>query len=99
LTENLQREDLNVIDQAKGVPAYFQAKHPGIVYSMDGVINELINYNLKPDSVSKKVTDTVSVIAKISAKSTNTVLRTISLLKLVPKIQAAIADEKLSVTL
>jgi len=28
LTENLQREDLNPIDQAKGILAYIQAKHP-----------------------------------------------------------------------
>ena len=28
LTENLQREDLNPMDQAKGILAYIQAKHP-----------------------------------------------------------------------
>jgi ParB family chromosome partitioning protein len=98
LMENLQREDLNPIDQAKGILAFFQAKHPDVVYNLDGVINELMNYNLKPDSVSKEVTDTVSVIVKISAKSTKTVLRTISLLKLVPKIQEAIVTEKLPVS-
>jgi ParB-like chromosome segregation protein Spo0J len=27
-TENLQREDLNPIDQAKGILALIQAKHP-----------------------------------------------------------------------
>ncbi len=30
LTENLQREDLNPIDQAKGILAYIQAKHPDV---------------------------------------------------------------------
>jgi len=30
LTENLQREDLNPIDQAKGIFAFIQAKHPGL---------------------------------------------------------------------
>jgi hypothetical protein len=98
LVENLQREDLNPIDQAKGILAFFQAKHPDVVYNLDGVINELMNYNLKPDSVSKEVTDTVSVIVKISAKSIQTMHRTISLLKLVPKIQEAIVDGKLPVS-
>ncbi|MCX5805483.1 MAG: ParB/RepB/Spo0J family partition protein [Proteobacteria bacterium] len=98
LTENLQREDLNPIDQANGILAYFQAKHPDKGYNLDGVMSEIMNYNLKPDSVSKEVTDTVSVIAVISGKSTRTLLRTISLLKLVPKIQDVIQAGKLPVS-
>ncbi len=95
LTENLQREDLNPIDQAKGILAYIQAKHPGQGYDVDGVINELMNYNLKPEAVSTEVTDTLSVIAKISGKSTRTLLRVISLLKLSPEIQAEISTGNL----
>ncbi len=30
LGENPQREDLNPIDQAKGILVFFQAKHPGL---------------------------------------------------------------------
>jgi ParB family chromosome partitioning protein len=98
LTENLQREDLNPIDQAKGIFAYIQARHPDKGYDVDGVINELMNYNLKPEAVSTEVTDTLSVIAKISGKSTRTLLRTISLLKLPPEIQAAISTGNLPVS-
>jgi ParB family transcriptional regulator, chromosome partitioning protein len=36
LTENLQREDLNPIDQAKGILAYIQVKHPDKGYNLDG---------------------------------------------------------------
>jgi ParB family chromosome partitioning protein len=90
LTENLQREDLNPIDQAKGILAYFQAKHPDKNYNLDGVISELMNYNLKPEKVSEVMTETVSVITKISGKTTRTLLNGLSLLKLVPKIQDAV---------
>jgi hypothetical protein len=98
LTENLQREDLNPIDQAKGILAYIQAKHPDKGYYVDRVINELMNYNLKSDSVPKEMTDTVSVISQITAKSTRTMLRTISILKLVPKIQDEIVAGTLPVS-
>ena len=85
LTENLQREDLNPIDQAKGILAYIQAKHPDKGYDVDGVINELMNYDLKPDSVSPEVTDTLSVIAEIAGKSIRTLSRTILSTELLAK--------------
>ena len=98
LTENLQREDLNPMDQAKGILAFIQARHPDKGYDVNGVINELMNYNLKPDSVLKEVTDTLSVIAEISGKSTRTLLRTISLLKNPPETQTAIREGNLPVS-
>jgi hypothetical protein len=52
------RKDLNPIDQAKAILAYFQAKNPdlsvssgtqaGNVYNLDGVMSELVRYNWKP---------------------------------------------------
>ena len=41
LTENLQREDLNPMDQAKGVLSFIQAKLPDKNYDVDGVMNDL----------------------------------------------------------
>ena len=89
LVENLQREDLNPIDQAKGILAYIQAKHPDIAYNIDGVMSDLARYEMKPDTLTKEIVDTVSTISEISGKSIRTLHRTISLLKLVPKIQGA----------
>ncbi|MCX5816283.1 MAG: hypothetical protein NTX75_08585 [Proteobacteria bacterium] len=86
------------MDQAKGILAYVQVKLPDKNYDVAGVMNELMNYNLKPDSVLKEVTDTLSVIADISGKSIRTMSRTISLLKLPPEIQAAIRQENLPVS-
>ncbi|MCX5812482.1 MAG: ParB/RepB/Spo0J family partition protein [Proteobacteria bacterium] len=34
LTENLQREDLNPIDQAKGIISFIQAKHPDLFHTI-----------------------------------------------------------------
>ncbi|MCX5814668.1 MAG: ParB/RepB/Spo0J family partition protein [Proteobacteria bacterium] len=98
LTENLQREDFNPIDQAKGILAYIQAKHPDKGYDLDGVMSELVSYDRRPEDLSKEIADTVSAIAKISAKSTRTLLRTLSLLKLSPEIQVAIRAGNLPVS-
>jgi hypothetical protein len=100
LVENLQREDLNPIDQAKGILAYFQAKHPGLseagnVYNVDEVMSDLVRYTRKPETLSEEIVNTVLTISEISGKSIMTVHRTISLLKLVPKIQEAISAGKL----
>ncbi|MCX5810192.1 MAG: hypothetical protein NTX36_12625 [Proteobacteria bacterium] len=75
-------------------PRHRQAKW----YDADSLMNELVNYALKPDSVLKEVTDTVSVIAEISGKSTRTPLRTILLLKNSPEIQAGIRAGNLPVS-
>jgi ParB family transcriptional regulator, chromosome partitioning protein len=98
LTENLQREDLNPIDQAKGILAYIQAKHPDKGYDVDGVMNELMNYDRRPEDVSKEFAATVAATIEISGKSTRTLHRAMSLLKLSPEIQSAIQAGNLPVS-
>ncbi len=98
LTENLQREELNPIDQAKGILAYIQAKHPDKGYNLEGVMNELVEIQIRPENLSDEFTCTVHVIAQISAKSYSTLFRIISLLKLSPEIQAAIQAGNLPVS-
>jgi ParB-like chromosome segregation protein Spo0J len=98
LTENLQREDLNPIDQAKGILSFIQARHPDKGYDVDGVMSDLVSYNRRPEDLAEEIADTLSAIAEISGKSTRTLLRTISLLKLPPEIQAAIRAENLPVS-
>jgi len=98
LTENLQREDLNPIDQAKGILAYIQAKHPDVVYNLDEVMSDLVNYDRSSKYITEGFSATVAEILKISAKSTKTLFNTLSLLKLVPKIQDVISAGKLPVS-
>jgi hypothetical protein len=52
---------------------------------------ESVRYNRKPETLSEEIVTTVVTISKISVKSITTLLNVISLLKLVPKIQDAIA--------
>ncbi|MCX5815107.1 MAG: ParB/RepB/Spo0J family partition protein [Proteobacteria bacterium] len=98
LTENLQREDLNPIDQAKGILAYIQSRHPDKNYDVDGVMNELVNYDRGSEYAAKGFSDTVSEIVGIVGKTTRTLHRTISLLKLPPEIQSVISTGNLSVS-
>ncbi|MCX5813915.1 MAG: ParB/RepB/Spo0J family partition protein [Proteobacteria bacterium] len=104
LVENLQREDLNPIDQAKGILAYIQAKNPdprqdhsraGNGYDLDGVMNELLNIMRRPDSVSEEIAATFAAILEISGKSIRTLFNGLSLLKLPPEIQAEIRSGNL----
>ena len=98
LTENLQREDLNPMDQAKGILAFIQARHPDKGYDVDGVMSELMNYDRRPEDVSKEFAATVAATIEISGKSTRTLHRAMSLLKLSPEIQSAIQAGNLPVS-
>jgi hypothetical protein len=53
-------------------------------------MSELVNYDRGSQYAAEEFSATVAEIIKISAKSTRTLHRTISLLKLVPKIQDVI---------
>jgi ParB-like chromosome segregation protein Spo0J len=105
LTENLHREDLNPLDQAKGILAYILAKHPGlsasagsetgIVYNLDGVMTDLVVYLRRPEDLPQEIRATVAQIFEISGKSIRTLYNGLSLLKLAPPVQEAILEEKL----
>ncbi|MCX5812573.1 MAG: ParB/RepB/Spo0J family partition protein, partial [Proteobacteria bacterium] len=82
LTENLQREDLNPMDQAKGILAYIQAKLPDKNYDVDGVMNDLVSYKRRPEELSDKIAPTFGAIVEITGKSINTLFNGLSLLKL-----------------
>ena len=98
LTENLQREDLNPMDQAKGMMAFIQARHQDKGYNVDTLMADLVSYEMRPEDLSKEIADTVSAISEIIGKSTRTLLRTISLLKLPDEIQAEIRAGSLPVS-
>jgi ParB-like chromosome segregation protein Spo0J len=66
LTENLQREDLNPIDQANGILALIQAKHPDKGYNLDKVMSTLVSYRRRPEDLPEGVAPTVGAIIKIT---------------------------------
>ncbi|MCX5807556.1 MAG: ParB/RepB/Spo0J family partition protein [Proteobacteria bacterium] len=98
LTENLQREDLNPIDQAKGILAYIQAKFPDKNYDVDGVMNDLVSVMRSSDYITEGFSANVAEILEISGKSTKTLFNGLSLLKLSPEIQAEIRSGNLPVS-
>ncbi|MCX5807996.1 MAG: ParB/RepB/Spo0J family partition protein [Proteobacteria bacterium] len=98
LTENLQREDLNPMDQAKGILAYIQAKLPDKNYDVDGVMSELVTYNRRREDAPEAFASTVDAIMEISGKAYTSLFRTLSLLKLPPEIQAEIRSGNLPVS-
>ena len=98
LTENLQREDLDPIDTAQAVVGYFQVRHAEEGFDVDGIINMMMNLEREPDRVKKEITDTVSVIVKISGKSLRSLERSCSLLKLPEEIQNALREGAIGVS-
>ena len=90
LTENLQREDLNPMDQAKGILSYIQAKLPDKNYDVENLMADLVKYNMKPDSLPDEVVETVSTAAQIAGKTVRTLFNGLSLLKLSSEIRMAI---------
>jgi hypothetical protein len=71
------------MDQAKGILAYIQVKHPDKNYDVDGAMNELVVYEQRPG---------------VSGKTIRTLFNGLSLLKLPPEIQAAIRAGTLPVS-
>jgi hypothetical protein len=61
-------------------------------------MSEFVSYDRRPEDLPKEIADTLSAIAEICGKSTRTMLRTISLLKLPDEVQAAIRAGNLSVS-
>ena len=98
LTENLQREDLNPMDQAKGILAFIQAKLPDKNYDVDGAMSELVVYLRRPEDLLQEIRATVAQIFEISGKSIRTLFNVLSLLKLSPEIQAEIRSGNLPVS-
>ncbi len=98
LTENLQREDLNPIDQAQGILSFIQAKLPDRNYGVDEVMSRLTSYSRRPEDLPEDIAVTITAIVEISGKSIKTVFNGLSLLKLPPSIQSALSDGTLPVS-
>jgi ParB-like chromosome segregation protein Spo0J len=98
LTENLQRADLDPIDTAGALVGFFRVRHEEEGLDVDGIISAIMNLERDPERVKKEITDTVSVISKISGKSTRSIVRSCSLLKLPEEIQNALREGTLGVT-
>jgi len=86
------------MDQAKGILAFIQAKHPDKNYDVDGVMSDLVTYNRRREDTPEAFASNVDAIIEISGKAYTSLFRTISLLKLTPAIQVAIRAGTLPVS-
>ncbi|MCX5808523.1 MAG: hypothetical protein NTX36_04000 [Proteobacteria bacterium] len=57
-----------------------QAKHPDKNYDADGVMSNLVKYNMKPDPLPDEVVETFSTAAQIAGKTVRTLFNWLSLL-------------------
>jgi hypothetical protein len=80
LIENLQREDLNPIDMAKGLRSLFQARQGDV--SLDEILNVLQTHERDRNRLPQDVVFTVNTIAKIYGKSKKSLKRLFAFLKL-----------------
>ena len=67
LTENLQRAELDALDQGAGYLEFFQARHGEM--TVEEVLTKLITYGRSPEKLEKGLSDTVSDTVKIKVKT------------------------------
>ena len=88
LIENLQRQEIDPIDKANAVLAFFQNRHGEM--DLDAVMNNLILYDRADQRVPDEVVATVATISKIAGIKTRTLQNILSLLRLPQKIGDAV---------
>jgi len=90
LIENLQREEIDAIDKANGIVAFFQSRHGEQLPDLDSVYSVLMTYEIDPGRVESNVAETVSAIVKIIGVTPRSIRNILSLLRLAEDIQETI---------
>lgn len=88
LIENLQRQEIDPIDKANAILAFFQNRHGEM--DLATVCSTLITYGRDPERVENGFAETVSAISKIAGTTPRTIQNLLSLLILPQKISDAI---------
>jgi ParB family chromosome partitioning protein len=88
LIENLQRQEIDPIDKANAILAFFQNRHEGM--DLDGIINNLILYGREDQRLPDEIVETVSTISKITGATSRSIQNILLLLRLPQEISDAI---------
>jgi ParB-like chromosome segregation protein Spo0J len=96
LIENLQRQDIDPIDKANGILAFFQNRHSGM--DLDAVMNDLILYDREDQRVPGEIVATVATISKIAGIKARSIQNVLSLLRLPPEIQDSVKKGEIGVS-
>jgi len=82
LLENLQRKDLNPVDEARAFYDYYAIRTGKKDVDPQEIVSHIITFSSKPESVEKELSDILSEIVKIAGKSIKYIERLVSILKL-----------------
>jgi len=88
LIENLQRREIDPIDKANAILAFFQNRHGEM--DLETVFSTLVTYDRDPGRVENEIAETVSAIIKYVGMTTRTMENIMSLLTLPQKIRDAV---------
>jgi len=96
LIENLQRENLNPIDEAGAYLSYLQNAVGEI--AVEEMLNKMILFKTSPERLKPEDVPRIGTLEKISGKSSSTLMNYLSLLKLPKEIQDVVSDGRIGPT-
>jgi len=98
LIENIQRENLNPIEEANAYVRYYRVATGDMSAEPQKVISTIITHGKEPSRLKKEDAEIISALEKISIKSIKSVENQLSLLRLPLEAQERVKTGKLNVT-
>lgn len=98
LIENLQRKDLNAVDEATGYVNYYLTCLGKTTFELDSMSNDLYTYTTRPDKVKKEAALIINALEKIAGKSISYIRKLVQLLRLPEEAINAVRNENLGLT-
>ncbi len=98
LIENIQRENLNPIEEANAYVRYYRVATGNMSVEPQKVISTIITYHNSPEKLKPDETIIIIVLQKISTKSISNIEKQLSLLRLPLEAQERVKTGKLNVT-
>lgn len=98
LIENLQRKDLNAIDEAIGYGRYYSTCLNSEKFEIDALSNDLYTYTTRPEKLKRESALIINALEKIAGKSISYIRKLVQLLRLPEEAMNAVRSENLGIT-